>query len=430
MIFNKKTLGGAVIISINFLVLSLWILSKPDISSISDNPLFSLGQATALLGATLLSLNYILAARLRFLESYFGGLDKMYRIHRLIGSLGFVTICFHPIFLAMNSFSATNAIRYFVPSSNIPYALGLFSFYAYALLIVATTHLKLPYHIWKITHKFMGVPFVLFALHMIFIPTNLHNYLPLQIVLSLVTGTGLAAYIYKLFFYNRYGPKFNYQIKKASRLEKITELILKPVGKNLPFVPGQFVFVKFENRAIGKESHPFSISSGKEEPYLRLSIKSLGDYTDRVQLLKPGETVQVYGPYGTFHYDNNEESDQIWIGGGIGITPFLSMLRAIPKKTASQIWLFYCTRNKSDAPYLPEINGEKEKLNSLYFTHHASEDQGRITYAHIKEQAATLKDKKIFLCGPRGMMENLANEFMTNGVRARNIQYEDFSFLT
>jgi predicted ferric reductase len=429
MILQKKNLGWLIIISINLLIVSLWVLSKSETSLTSLTLLFALGEVTALLGAALLSLNYVLSARLKFVEPYFGGLDKMYKAHRLLGSFGFVAVCFHPVFLAMNSFASVNVVRYFIPSSNIPYALGVLSLYAYIFLIVATAYLKLPYHIWKLTHQMMGVPLVLFALHIIFIPTSLHNYLPLQIALALVIGVGILAYFYKLLIYHRWGPKYDYHLKNVIQLGEVTELILKPRGKPLIFNPGQFVFVSFNSRGVGKESHPFSVSSGKDDDHLRLSIKSLGDYTDRIRLLQPDDKVQVYGPYGSFEYKENG-NDQVWIAGGIGITPFLSMLRSVPETAASRIWLFYCTRSMRDASYLKEIMKEKKRLPSLNIIHHASKDFGRINHSHISKRIATIKNKEILLCGSKNMMENLIEEFMVNGVRARNIHYEDFSFLT
>ena len=79
---------------------------------------------------------------------------------------------------------------------------------------------------------------------------------------------------------------------------------------------------------MSKEPHPFSISSSPEAAHLRLSIKRLGDWTQDVAQIKPGKSARVWGPYG--HFTRLALAQPlmplVMIGGGIGITPFLSLV--------------------------------------------------------------------------------------------------------
>src|SRR5690606_1895637 len=89
---------------------------------------------------------------------------------------------------------------------------------------------------------------------------------------------------------------------------------------------GQFAFVTFD-RIEG--AHPFTIASAdRENGTVTFLIKSLGDFTRNLsQKISVGQTVNIEGPYGCFNFDRrNRKSHQIWIAGGIGITPFLAWL--------------------------------------------------------------------------------------------------------
>jgi predicted ferric reductase len=96
-----------------------------------------------------------------------------------------------------------------------------------------------------------------------------------------------------------------------------------------PFWPGhqagQFAFVTFVKQ---EGSHPFTIASASETSLSRVvfQIKALGDYTKALGTkLASGQSVMIEGPYGRFTLDHaSSDSPQLWVAGGIGITPFLS----------------------------------------------------------------------------------------------------------
>jgi len=105
----------------------------------------------------------------------------------------------------------------------------------------------------------------------------------------------------------------------------------------LQFNPGQFVFISFNQESLS-ESHPFPISSGPDENLLRITIKNLGDYTKTLtEKLQKGTIAKIEGPYGVFSYKNTPNENQIWIAGGIGITPFVSFIKDMFKKRVNNI---------------------------------------------------------------------------------------------
>ena len=103
---------------------------------------------------------------------------------------------------------------------------------------------------------------------------------------------------------------------------------MRPIGRHMDFVPGQFAMVYIEAKD-GWHRHPFTIASAPHEDVVRVTVKALGDYTSRLQeLIEPGMPAVIGGPHGRFsHWKGTDR--QVWIAGGVGVAPFLSWLRAL-----------------------------------------------------------------------------------------------------
>ncbi|WZB73187.1 FAD-binding oxidoreductase [Achromobacter xylosoxidans] len=96
---------------------------------------------------------------------------------------------------------------------------------------------------------------------------------------------------------------------------------------------GQFAFVRFDRR---EGAHPYTIASApRPDGAIRFEIKALGDYTSRLPgALRVGQPVEVEGPYGCFQLDADAGAPQVWVAGGIGVTPFLAWLDTWPPTRA------------------------------------------------------------------------------------------------
>ena len=200
----KEKLGWIGVLTVVTVTLDLWVLSKADISLIFSSELRSFGQVAGLLGAVFLSINYILASRPGFLGPFFGGLDKMIKAKRLLAAFGTLAICFHPIFFALASESSDGVLRYFFPSSNIPYALGVFALYIYLAIIIRSFYLKLSHGFWERSENLTGIFLILFAFHIFYIPSDTYSYLPLRAWVLGLVGFGALAYIYEFGFHFRF----------------------------------------------------------------------------------------------------------------------------------------------------------------------------------------------------------------------------------
>lgn len=385
-------------------------------------------QLLSLLGVTLLCLSFVLSSRWRFIENWFDGLDKVYRFHHLLGGLSFVLLLHHPIFLILEVLPDLNfAWRYLWLSTLLPYNWGILSLYSMMLMLIFTLLLNLPYSLWKKTHEFMGLALLFAGFHIITITSDVSRYLPLRWWILALLLLALYAAVYRRFLYRFIGPKYRFVIHNLRRIGDTYALDMLPEGKSLPFHAGQFVFAKFPE--LGNEAHPFSLASGPEEKYLRLVVKILGDYTWKIGALHEGSPVDLWGPYGKFGEAAFGDKPLIWIAGGIGVTPFLSLLTAeVQNKQTRQIDFFYCVGDEEEAVFDQEIKLLSAKAPNIIYHQYPSNVCGRLSAPVLEKLCGDLRQKKIMLCGPIGMMNSLATQLKAVGVKNRDIIFEDFNF--
>lgn len=401
----------------------LWLLAKPNLNIIFNSPILSLAQISGLSGATLVGLNILLAARLRFFEDLFGGIDKVYKQHRLTGELAFIFMLVHPTLLFINLFPESIYL-YLLNLSDAAINYGKLAVVGFSTIIILTIFVHLPYHIWRRIHQLIVIPLIFLSLHVLVIQSDVSLFLPLKLWILALLATGIAIYIYKVILYKYIGPKFDYIIDSVNKKGQITEIILKAEGKELGYEPGQFAFVVFENSEVGDEEHPFSLSSSPTWSKIRLSVKKSGDFTSSLASLKKGGKAKLYGPYGQFSRRALSTNKEIlMIAGGIGITPFLSMVNYFKSKNLKINYkLIYSYKNDSEDVYKPEL---MEICGDKLVTH-VSEKRGHLNTKIVKDLTGDLINKLVLLCGPRRMMSDLTSQFLSAGVKRQNIIFEDF----
>ena len=427
----KTKIGIIVVIFLSLAPVFLWLLSAPINLRFNGFTavLTSIGQLSGLIGLALFAINLILAARLKFIENYFNGLNRIYVSHHLIGGIALILLLIHPLSLAVSYIPASVhfAALFLLPSlENIPKTYGSISLALMIVLLFITFFLRWRYHIWKISHKFLGLAFLFASLHIYFIPSDVSRYYPLRFYMLGLVSLGIVAAVYKIIFGGNKG--LAYRVKNVYNPRSwLVEIELEPLNKSLKFFPGQFAFVSFADKKIGKESHPFSITSSPQEKFVRFSVKALGDYTSNLKNLKAGTAVRLEGPYGTFCF-RNFPIKQIWIAGGIGVAPFLGMARSlIDSDRKYKIDFYYCTNNEEEAVYLKEFKDISSRFDNIKINTVFSSEGGKITAKMVeKELSNLLSEEHVLLCGPPLMMKSLESQFKERGVPSGNIHSEEF----
>ena len=336
------------------------------------DPLFEAGTSLGFYASLFFVLNFILATRWRWVERLFGGLDRVYGLHALSGKIALSFVVLHTAILVLQAMpNWTTLAAYVVPGVDLAYTLGLVGTLGLIALVVLTIWIRLPYEAWLATHKLMIVPFLGGTLHAIV--------LQLDWYMILITVVGLVAWTYAVFVYPSRGEGAHATVVEASTRADIRELTLRP-DRSIGARPGQFAFLSLAEGVNADQRHPFSISGLSEDGHVRLSVRQAGDFTAGLLGLNVGARVRLHGPYGSFGYRvSKAKGEQVWMAGGIGITPFLSLLQALSAAGSTRpLHLVWSVRTADQAVYREEIERLMTRLPAGRFTLHASSTGGRI----------------------------------------------------
>lgn len=373
----------------------------------------------------LITFSIVLSTRLSVFETLFGGLDRMYQVHKMAG-------VFAALFVLVHFFGVPKELPPGVdPIANpmVPSApFGMLALIVLVISLALALNRKISYSRWRPMHKLVGVMYFLVIGHFMSAPTVFFDKFSASGVLLMAAAVvGVLAFFYSIFGMNK-RTSLPFTVAAVNALERATEIVLKPKGKMLDFRAGQFAFVEIQGKGWS-EPHPFTISSAPDEDHLRFTIKVLGDWTRKVrEELKPGGDVQVRGPYGCFD-TTRAGAKQIWLAGGIGLTPFLSSLRAMAPDDDRQIHLVYAARDVGDAIFLDELRTRAAELGNVTLVPLFS-DVGDFARVDIMKQKLPdpLNSYDYFMCGPKPMVNGLMADLQKEGVARRQIHTEAFEF--
>jgi predicted ferric reductase len=268
---------------------------------------------------------------------------------------------------------------------------------------------------------------VLAFLHTFLIGSDVATNLPLKIYLFVLGILAIGVYFYRTLFISYLVRVFNYKVLGIKALpDKIWEIEFKPEGKEISFKAGQFVFLKFYNSNLSKESHPFTMSSAPGFP-LKIAIKELGDYTSKLNALRIGDTAKIEGPFGAFDFRSFKNKKQVWIGGGIGITPFLSMARSLTEKDYDyKIDLYYSVKDENCLAFKEELESIANRNKNLNFVLWVSSKDSFLSAKSIKDKMLDLMDRDVLVCGPGIMMNSIKKQLLSEGAKESQVHIEEF----
>lgn len=432
----------------------LWLFARP--SSVSAGSYF--GQWCGAESILLLSIALVLISSLPWVEAWFDGIDRAAIWHRRVAMLGLLLLLPH-ILLS----SGERGER--VPGQaghgggggggqgatlGIIGLLGLVALVVWAILPrwrafaprplrpLITTAGDLPrirhfrrmvggYERWRLLHRTTGLFVALGFIHGIMDGTPFDAAPVLRWTFIAIGGIGLAFYIYRELIARFFLSLHDYQVADVREVDRgLVEVSLKPLGRPMDFVPGQFAMIYLEGKD-GWHRHPFTIASAPDEGIVRVTVKALGDYTSRLsEIIKPGMPAVIGGPHGRFSHVRGTDH-QIWIAGGVGVAPFLSWLRSLDAHPTRRVDFFYTTDGV--APFADEINAITALHPGLRTHLIDTRVSGRLTTDKVLTAVGTdPADLSVFMCGPAAMVQAFQSAFRSAGVSGRRIHREYFDW--
>lgn len=383
-----------------------------------------LAKISGLLGSVLIAWNFLIATKNILIEKLFNGLDKAYKIHNIIGNIAFILIINHPIFLIINSLPFNASKNYLVPSFlNLSYFFGIIALYVLIILVILTIFIDLPYKFWKKTHEYMGFVIIFASLHSLLITSDVSVYIPLKIWVLSWNLIAICAFLYKRYFYYLISNKNNYFVKNILQDSNYLILTLAPLDSNktINFKAGQFAFFSLAKDL--RDDHPFTVLEQNSNE-IKIGARIIGNFTNILSKLAINSKINVIGPFGSFANNLFKPNQMIWISGGIGITPFLSMIKLLRKDQS--VTMIYSTRSYESKLFSNMFLKYTKLLPNFKFIIHYSDILGRLNEENIAKYATLNKTVYVYLCGPKLMMEYLSHNLPNKGILQKNIIYEDF----
>lgn len=365
----------------------------------------------------------LIATRWPGVEAIFGPMDQSYRIHKWLGLGAMAAILLHDTIDAEMDGLGTETLIV-----EIAETLGEISLYGLLVLVAITVATFIPYHLWKWTHRLIGIFFVFGALHYLFILKPFKNGDPLGLYMAAVCAIGLVAYVYTS-APRSIRPSKKYRISALERSGTALAVEMSPTGRPIRHGAGQFGFFAFDGAGL-REPHPFTISSApRDDGVVRVTIAPLGDLTSRlIDRLRLDQVVRVTGPFGRF--GRGVSGPQVWVAAGIGVTPFVAMAEAL-EDGDGPVTLIHAVRSQDEAAHhalLTDLAGHKPNFDVTLWQ---SSKRGRLTPDNVVElMGPDISEAHVFFCGPVEMRRALVERLQRRGLPRRRIHYEQFEIRT
>jgi predicted ferric reductase len=407
-----------------------------------DGFLFNAGQNCALVGVAILLLNPVLGARLKWLERPFG-LDMVFRFHKAVAWIAVVLLAIHPLLLSWDG-----GIWTLLTDADEPWNIWL----GRAALLVVTAnavtsglrpHIRFDFRVWRSTHNILVLTLLCLAfVHSYETGSDLRPQV-MRFVWPAAFAAIATVYIYHRVLWSLRMRSHRWTVvdvkKETHNVHTVT--LESPRGeKRYDYIPGQFQFMKlYRAKGLPREEHHFTVSSSPTREGIAAStIKEVGDFTSTIGQTGPGDMAEVRGAYGRFSYVlYPEERDLVFIAGGIGITPFMSMIRHMrDNREERMVLLLYANRHEQDIVFRDEIDGVAQLqcpcLTVVYALSDAQAgwagERGRINRQLILKYCLPqdLAARAFYVCAPPRMATETVKVLRNLGVGSRRIHCERF----
>ena len=401
-----------------------------------------LALSLGLTGFAVLMLQPVIAARYRWIESAFGQ-DRLLRIHRITGITGFLLVLAHPLLLSLARGSFRLIVSLELPWPHLVAKASLLVLALFAIAAVFRAALKIPFQLWFRMHSTMTPLILTGAFIHSFAVAVRYQPLSMKILWVFLFAAGMFSWLH-LTVLKRLGGRLRpWLVKDVEKLTRnVWNITLAPPEEGgIQYLPGQFMFVTLlRGRGLPVEEHPFTISSSpRSGSEITFTPKESGDFTATMGKTEKGDRASLMAPFGRFsHLLQPAGRSLVFIAGGIGITPFMSMLRHMRDTGEDRnVLLIYANRTAGDIAFreeLEEISREADNpdLEIVHVLSAADESwkgrRGYVNRALLEEYASDVKDCVYFLCGPPPMMKAVNDALDEMGIPGDRIRSERFSF--
>ncbi len=403
-----------------------------------------LGRVLALAGLMILVLQALLAGRFKWITRPFG-FDMVIRFHRNMAIAAVFMIILHPVLIAAGSAGFDLLYSLSVAWYIVVGKIALVVLLLIAIMSAGGMPDRLGFERWRLLHDILTPGLIILVLIHAFNAGTDFTITWVKWTGGIAAVVSLAAYLYHRFIRPYRLSRKPYRVESVDRLvEGVWDIALSPPAESAryDYHPGQFQFITFHrNRGLPEEEHHWTISSSPAGgPEVKSTIKELGDFTSTMGETRPGDTATVHAPFGRFSYVlYPEENDFVFIAGGIGITPQMSMLRHM-RDTGRDlpVLLIYANPDSRSIAFREELarieEGDSPRLRVIHILSRPERDwNGETGYLDGEKLErycqGHFENRAFYISGPPPLISAVIKALDERGVPEKRIHTEIFSFL-
>jgi predicted ferric reductase len=393
-----------------------------------------LGSLTGMVGTYLALMMVLLVSRIPAVERVLGQ-DGLLRWHRRLAPWPISLLVAHAVLITAGYAQAARAgiwhqvgvllTRY--PDVLIA-TVGLGIMCAIGIISVRAVRRRLPREAWWLIHLYMYLALALSFAHELALGPSFVGH-PLTRVVWSVAWAGSAGLVLCYRFGLPLARSLRYRLVVAEvRPEGPGVVSVICSGRNLDKLAvagGQFMLWRFLTPRMWWQAHPYTVSALPQPPYLRLTVKAVGDHSASVAALKPGTKVVVEGPYGAFTRYARQRPRVLLIAGGIGVTALRSLLEDLPRDAAPVVILRAST--EADLVLRKEVAELVRYRGGRLHELAGSREEAGLTGRTLPHLVPDLAQRDVFVCGPEGFVTSVVGLVRELGVPDEAVHHEAYA---
>jgi predicted ferric reductase len=397
--------------------------------------LSALGRLTGFAGAYLLLIMVVLVARLPWLERSVGQ-DQLVRWHRRVSPWAICLITAHVIFIVLGyAHAAATGAWHEVWVLLTSYRDMLAATVGFGLLIMAGVssyrHVRrrIKYETWWVIHLDLYLGLALAFAHQIFTGISFIGH-PLVRTLWILVWAATAGMVIVFRLAQPIWRSLRHRLQVVDvrgEAPGVVSVICR--GRNIDRLAvsgGQFFLWHFLTRELWWQGHPYSLSALPRPPYIRVTIKGLGDQSRAAASLRRGTRVAIEGPYGAFTPHARTRDGAALFAAGVGITPVRALLEDLP--AAVDVVVVVRASTSEDLVHRKEVRAlvrqRHGRLHEIVGSRHAVSLRARA----LRRIVPDIAYRDVYICGPDGFSAEIAAAAAQLGARPEQIHTETFGF--
>jgi len=393
------------------------------------------GQIAGLAGSYLLLVMLLLISRLPWLEGVLGQ-DRLVRWHRRLGPWPIVVLGGHAVLITIGyaqqaSIGPWHELAILLKS----YPDVLMATVAFGLLVMAgvasfrAARSRMAYETWWAIHLYTYLAIALAFSHQLADGVSFVGH-PLARMFWIVVWASTAGVV----LVYRVGLPLWRSIHHRLRVVEVREegpgvVSIICAGRHLerlPIAGGQFLQWRFLRSQMWWQAHPYSVSALPRPPFVRFTVKSLGDFSSSMAGIPVGTRVAIEGPYGVVTAHSRRSEKVLLVAAGVGVTPMRAILEDLPATVDVVVMLR--APNKAEVIFhdeiAPLVTARGGHLHVLVGSRH----RVRLDSHLLAKLVPDISGRDVYVCGPEGFTARVVGAAHRLGVDADRIHSETFSF--